>query len=50
MADVNMMVLLTGRERTEEQYRKLLAAADLRLTSVVAVSERDSLIEARPLQ
>jgi len=49
MADVNMMVVLTGRERTEAQYRKLLAAADLRLTKVVAVSERDHLIEARPL-
>lgn len=49
MGDVNMMVMLTGRERTEEQYRKLLAAADLRLTRVIAVSERASLIEARPL-
>lgn len=48
MADVNMMVLLTGRERTEEQYRSLLGAADLRLTRVIPVSERVSLIEARP--
>ncbi len=48
MADVNMMVMLTGRERTEAQYRQLLAGADLRLTKVVGVSARDSLIEARP--
>lgn len=48
MADVNMMVLLTGRERTEAQYRTLLAAANLRLTRVIAVSKRESFIEARP--
>ena len=49
MADVNMLVLLTGRERTEEQYGSLLAQADLRLTRVIPVSERESLIESRPL-
>ncbi len=48
MGDVNMMVMLTGRERTAAQYRKLLADADLQMTKVVEVSERDSLIEARP--
>jgi SAM-dependent methyltransferase len=47
MADVNMMVMLTGRERTAAQYRKLLADADLQLTKIATVSERDSLIEAR---
>ncbi len=47
MFDVNMMVMLTGRERTEAQFRSLLAGADLRLTSVVAISDRLSLIEAR---
>lgn len=47
MADVNMMVLLAGRERTKEQYRKLLEAADLRMTRVIPISERESLIEAR---
>jgi hypothetical protein len=49
MADVNMMVLLTGRERTEEQYRALLAGAGLRLTKVSPIYEREDLIEARPL-
>jgi hypothetical protein len=47
MADVNMMVLLTGRERTEEQFRSMLAAADLRLTKVIPLRERESLLEAR---
>lgn len=49
MADVNMMVMLTGLERTEEQYRVLLLAADLKLTRVIPVEERVSLIEARPV-
>jgi len=49
MADVNMMVLLTGRERTEQQYRELLGAADLRLTGVTPIWERESLLEAQPL-
>lgn len=48
MADVNMMVLLTGRERTEEQYRSLLQEADLSLTRIIPMSVL-SLIEARPL-
>jgi len=46
--DVNMMVMLGGRERTEEEYRSLLAAAGFRLTRVTAVSDRRSLIEAEP--
>jgi len=49
MADVNMMVLLTGRERTQKQYAALLEAAGLRLTKVTPVWERESLIESRPL-
>src|SRR5713226_2402045 len=48
MFDVNMMVMLTGRERTEAQFRSLLGGAELRLTKVVALSDRLSLIEARP--
>jgi predicted O-methyltransferase YrrM len=48
MFDVNMMVMLTGRERTEAQFRSLLGGAELRLTKVVAISDRLSLIEARP--
>ena len=48
VADVNMMVLLTGRERTEEQYRSLLGSAGLRLTNVLELSAFESLIEAKP--
>jgi hypothetical protein len=48
MFDVNMMVVLTGRERTEEQYRDLLAAADLQLIKVTPIGAGESLIEARP--
>jgi len=47
MADVNMMVLLTGSERTEDQYRSLLREADLSLTRVIPMSAL-SLLEARP--
>lgn len=47
MFDVNMMVVLTGRERTEEQYRALLAAADLQLIKVTPIGGGESLIEAR---
>jgi len=49
MFDVNMMVVLTGRERTEEQFRALLGAADLRLTKVTPLLDRESVIEARPV-
>lgn len=47
MYDVNMMVMLTGRERTDEQYRALLAAADLQLIKVTPIGGGESLIEAR---
>ncbi|MHB8589908.1 MAG: methyltransferase [Candidatus Dormibacteraceae bacterium] len=48
MPDVNMMVMLTGQERTEDEYRSLLGAAGLRLSQVISISERLSLVEARP--
>jgi len=47
--DVYLMVLLTGRERTEEQYRVLLGAAGLRLTKVTPLLDRECVIEARPV-
>jgi len=46
--DVNMLVMLGGRERTEEEYRSLLAQASFRLTRVIPVSDRRSVIEAEP--
>jgi O-methyltransferase len=44
-ADLMMLVLVSGRERTEEEFRRLLAAAGLRLTRVIPAGLR-SLIEA----
>jgi hypothetical protein len=46
--DLQMMVLVSGRERTEEEYRALLAAAGLQLTRVISAGSR-SLIEAKAL-
>ena len=38
LSDLNMMVLTGGQERTEEDYARLLATADLRLTRVLPVA------------
>jgi hypothetical protein len=43
--DLQMMVLVSGRERTEAEYRTLFAAADLQLTRVVSAGPR-SILEA----
>jgi SAM-dependent methyltransferase len=44
--DVNMLVLLGGRERTEEQYRRLLQAAGFRLERVIPTNSPFSVVEA----
>jgi hypothetical protein len=44
--DVNMLVLLGGRERTEAEYRALLDAAGLRLTRVRPTASDFSIVEA----
>jgi ubiquinone/menaquinone biosynthesis C-methylase UbiE len=49
MYDVNMMVLLHGQERSEDEYRSLLASADLELGPIKSLSDRIDLIEAFPL-
>ena len=47
--DVHMLVLYSGgRERRLDEYRSLLAAADLRLTKVVPTEVPRSVIEAMP--
>jgi hypothetical protein len=46
-SDLNMLVMPGGRERTEEEYAALLAAAGLRLTRVVDTGTRMSVVEAR---
>jgi hypothetical protein len=38
-----------GRERTEDQYRALLAASGLRLVRIVPTATEISVLEAEPL-
>jgi len=47
--DIHMLVLTGGRERREDEYRELLAAADLRLTRVIPTGDPRSIIEAVPM-
>ena len=47
--DISMLVLTGGRERREDEYRELLAAADLRLTRVIPTGVSRSIIEAVPM-
>ena len=44
--DLNMLVVLGGRERTEEEYRRLLQAAGFRLERVIPTRSPFSVIEA----
>ena len=47
--DIHMLALTGGRERREDEYRNLLAAADLRLTRVIPTGVPRSIIEAVPM-
>ena len=44
--DLNMLVLLGGRERTEDEYRALLGATGFRLERVIPTHSPFSVIEA----
>jgi SAM-dependent methyltransferase len=44
--DLNMLVLLGGRERTEEEYQRLLQGAGFRLERVIPTHSPFSVIEA----
>jgi len=46
-SDLNMLVMPGGRERTEQEYAALFAAAGLALTRVVDTPTRVSIIEGR---
>ena len=46
-ADLNMLVVTGGRERTEAEFRKLLDAAGLPVTRIVLTPATLSVIEAR---
>ena len=48
LLDMVMLAVTGGRERTEEQYRALLASAGFRLVRVVPTGSPASLIEAVP--
>jgi SAM-dependent methyltransferase len=47
-SDLNMLVMVGGRERTEEEFRSLLGAAGLRLARVVPTALAHSILEAMP--
>jgi hypothetical protein len=46
--DLNMLVIPGGMERTEAEYRELLASAGFRLTRVVATASNVDVIESVP--
>jgi len=48
LLDLTMMAMLTGRERTRDEFRELLRAAGFSLERVVETPSPSSLIEARP--
>jgi hypothetical protein len=47
-SDLNMLVMLGGRERTEEDFRELYAGAGLRLTNIIDTGTAFKIIEGRP--
>ena len=46
LLDLNMLVVLGGRERTEAEYRDLLSAGGFRLTRIVPTPALASVVEA----
>lgn len=47
--DLEMLVIASGKERTEAEYRQLLAGAGWRLTRIVATKSPAQIIEAEPM-
>jgi hypothetical protein len=47
--DLNMLVMLGGRERTESEFRTLLQRAGFTLTRVIPTSGPHSIVESKPL-
>jgi SAM-dependent methyltransferase len=47
--DINMLVVVGGRERTEAEYRELLAASGFAVVRVITTDSPLSLIEGQPL-
>jgi len=48
-ADVNMVVMTGGQQRTEAEHRRLLAAAGFELRRILPTSGPPSLVEAAPV-
>jgi hypothetical protein len=48
LLDLTMMTMLTGRERTRDEFAELLASAGFVLERVAETPAPTSLIEARP--
>jgi hypothetical protein len=48
LLDVHMLVWTGGKERTEDEYRALMAAADFELTRVVPTRSSLSVVEGVP--
>jgi hypothetical protein len=48
LLDLEMLVIASGQERTEDEYRRLLAGAGWRLTRVLATKSPAQVIEAEP--
>jgi hypothetical protein len=48
-SDLNMLVAIGGRERTEREYRELLGSAAFTLTRTVPIAAYYSVIEAAPV-
>jgi hypothetical protein len=46
--DLEMLVIASGRERTEAEYRQLLAGAGWRLTHVISTKSPTQIVEAEP--
>ena len=49
MLDIQMLVMETGKERTEEEYRRLLDASGFRLTRIIPTKSPYSVIEGERL-
>ncbi|MBZ0188857.1 MAG: hypothetical protein K8F91_21620 [Candidatus Obscuribacterales bacterium] len=47
--DLNMMVILGGKERTVEEYDQLLAGADFKLVQVIQTGSHISLLQGKPV-
>lgn len=47
--DLEMLVIASGKERTEAEYRQLLAGAGWRLTRIVSTKSPAQIIEAEPM-